>query len=539
METAALFYSANRFVIFYSPGGSFKNLRLLSPKSLASLTSLKIVLNQSCHEPIDTSQFPPYCWCTGHYVEPWSANHHCTKDINWPFHGGQRCGGQHCRPLLDPAPSADLTILTSAKREVEAMMSEWYDAVSSTSSHIGIGRLELFFVCDIGPENSYALEAAQLALAPIALFPRLKDCHVRLSEKPNHALQQIAQGAVLQACGRASPALLGPANLKIPSALTNLPPELRVRILEYTDLITPWKQVTWSRQKRGYQVLQIFCSDNGFCPPDVHNGCRLNSCNPSFGPDLGLGPHTGCCFCRARHASFSFACNCWAPPTSLFLIRRTLYRDAQFVFFSSNRFIVHDKFHVKGPCCHPDVQYEPVTTDNASPSTENYYPFERLAASEFLRDIIPTHCMAHLRSLQLINAFALTLRVSTATFYYVGPLTSRSLITQAQVDDVVDGYRCILEPLRRLVRTSGGLAGFYKQLTHPSRWTQEILRLVRREHGLLDEAFLERLHRDFNDMVEHWIRGPEGPNSSWDDPDSPGPSVNTWKRWRGVDPHAS
>src|SRR5690242_19652636 len=44
VETAALLYSANRFVIFYSHHGSFDHLRALSPTSLASLTSLKIVL---------------------------------------------------------------------------------------------------------------------------------------------------------------------------------------------------------------------------------------------------------------------------------------------------------------------------------------------------------------------------------------------------------------------------------------------------------------------------------------------------------------
>jgi hypothetical protein len=46
-EVVALLYSANRFVIFFSHSGSLKPLRALSPTALASLTSLKIVLNES------------------------------------------------------------------------------------------------------------------------------------------------------------------------------------------------------------------------------------------------------------------------------------------------------------------------------------------------------------------------------------------------------------------------------------------------------------------------------------------------------------
>jgi hypothetical protein len=58
-ETATLLYSANRFVIFYTRPGSLTPLRALSPTTLASLTSLKIVLNESsCHQPTDSHNYP-------------------------------------------------------------------------------------------------------------------------------------------------------------------------------------------------------------------------------------------------------------------------------------------------------------------------------------------------------------------------------------------------------------------------------------------------------------------------------------------------
>lgn len=153
VETAALLYSANRFVIFYSHHGSFDHLRALSPTSLASLTSLKIVLNESCRASKCTNPAYPisYCWCDSHALEhddcQWAVKHHCAK----------KRGGQHRRPLLDSAPGPDLTAFTSAKQQVQAMMGEWHDTVTHISSHLGIERLELSLVCDVDPEHPYAL----------------------------------------------------------------------------------------------------------------------------------------------------------------------------------------------------------------------------------------------------------------------------------------------------------------------------------------------------------------------------------------------
>lgn len=536
VETAALLYSANRFVIFYSQG-SFDHLRALSPTSLASLTSLKIVLNESCHE-LTISSYPPYCWCDGHADEYWAANHHCAKYR----------GGQHRCPLLDSAPGSDLTGLTSLKQAVQAMMGEWHDMVAHISSHISIGRLELLLVCDIDPDkHPYALEAAQLALAPITVLPRLRDCHIRLCKLPSYPLQQMAQETVLQACGKASPARLGPANLKISSALTSLPPELRIRILEYTDLITPWTEVTWSRQDRGYRVVPALCESSSLrCPPQNHNGCSLYICGPNLDFGRGYVPSSGCCFCRRRHAAFSLACNCWAPPTNLFLICRALYQDAQFVFFSGNRFIVHD-FNATQPWGLPASQHEPGTPD---------YPFERLAVSVFLRDIVPTHCLAYLRFLELvfppyvphgwphskhpaildwavtvdwmrgqINAPALTLRVVMADFW-AGPFIARRDITKELAGDIIRGYQRIHDPLIPLVRDKeNGLAGFFMQVAHPARWNLDVLR-----RSQDDEGFLDLMHRNLNMRSERHVRGPVYPSKAE-------PSQSSWQRWYNTDPN--
>jgi hypothetical protein len=243
----------------------------------------------------------------------------------------------------------------------------------------------------------------------------------------------------------------------------------------------------------------------------------------------------------------------------LFLICRTLYREAQFVFFSRNRFIVHD-FRARLPWFLPHEQYDqPVAPDTINTSTENRYPFERLTASEFLRDIVPTHCLGYLRFLELVfppylpNAWprqedpagldwaatvnwlreqievpALTLRVVMADFY-TGPIKGRVAMTQALMNDICKGYRCIIGPLRPLVRATGGLAGFHMQLAHPSRWTHEVRRRAEQ-----DEAFLGLIQGELDNMVERWVWGPKRllPRGG---PDNGAPSESTWQRWRGAD----
>ena len=261
-ETAALLYSAHRFVIFYLHPGSLGPLRALSTAALASLTSLKIVLNQSsCHHLIDSNNYPPPCCCTdgrcGH-------GSYCTCS----FHRDA-----HHRPLLDPALDSDSA--SSAEVTAQPMLSEWHETATYLSSSVGTGHLDLSLVCDINPDHPDALSLGRLDIAPLALFPPLKNCHVRLAKKWNRPLQLLAEEAVLQARRASSPYSRRSAPTIISPTITTLPPELRQRILEYTDLITPWKEVTVSREHRGYQLFRPPCTNEFGCPTRIHHGCRL------------------------------------------------------------------------------------------------------------------------------------------------------------------------------------------------------------------------------------------------------------------------
>lgn len=170
-EAAALLYSANRFVIFYSHQGSLAPLRALSPTSFASLASLKIVVNKSsCHDPIDSCHYPPSCCCDGPEIEMRASRYHCAR-----YHGGLH---SHPLPTSNPASSASNLTSTMSKLAVKAMLHERHDTAAYMSAHISTGCLALSLVCDFDPHHEYTLEAARLTVAPLALFPPLKDCHI-------------------------------------------------------------------------------------------------------------------------------------------------------------------------------------------------------------------------------------------------------------------------------------------------------------------------------------------------------------------------
>jgi hypothetical protein len=287
------------------------------------------------------------------------------------------------------------------------------------------------------------------------------------------------------------------------TTLATLPREIRIRILAYTDLVTPSREVIWSRQDRAYMVLLRARDPAGTA--DEHHSARLFSCWQAR--TLAGEPPSSGCFCRRRHAAFSLTCNCWAPPgPDLFLVCRALYEDAQFVFFSMNRLILHDykpcapwvlplfedcvdsSVHRRGYGCDCQHQYP--------------YPHERFAACEFLREVIPTRSLAYLRFLELvfppyrswpekehpamqdwratvdwlrgkISPPALTLRLVVADLSESSPLAYlKRTLTMQEAGAITEAYMDLLPPLTRLAQDVG-LARFYAHFTCPSELSEE------------------------------------------------------------------
>lgn len=411
--------------------------------------------------------------------------------------------------------------------------------------------------CHAGPSTpKYLLSSTRPTRSPSAttthkpwrryglrLLHLLKDCHVRLCGKREPRLQHLAEEAVRQARGipRASGPLFMPPPLPVTSRLTDLPRELRLRILEFTDLVTPYQEVLWGRDSGGYFIQRGPCDpdpDSQWeCPPEFHHGCQFSECYREQRPGSSIG-----CFCRRYHtAASSSPCRCWAPRTSLFLVCRTLHADAGLVLYSENRFIVVDGDH-------PDDPFIPWWQDE--------YPHHSFAASHFLRHDVPPHCLGHIRFLELtfspfthltqprdghpalqdwsetlnwaknkLKLPALMLRLVVAgNVQYYEPEGAREM-TQAQGEKVLALYHAIYAPLRSLdVPSEGGLARFYADLAWPWQWTPWVdSRLEEAQGGDWVEYKNRELKRHAEQLVmaERYCPGGEPAGE-------PGPSAWTW-----------
>ncbi|KAK3299683.1 uncharacterized protein B0H64DRAFT_389277 [Chaetomium fimeti] len=505
-EAAALLYSANRFILHYAhahpePLGP---LLALTTSSLASLTSLTIVLNQaSCHHPDEYGGYPACC-LQGREDDDFDGAYDCKT-----FHGDV-----HNVPLLGSTSEGNNAAEGDDDDKVaaaHALQSKWHSAVAHLSS-ITSGHLELAFVCDIDPHHKRTFEVALSITAPLRLLPPLKDCHIRLCKTPDPRLQQLAQDSALQACGIAPPSSK-PSTL---SSLTTLPRELRLRILEFTDLIVPSREVTWSRQDQGYMT---FSSESSHSPDQRYRRQFFHCWR-----DDGSGPFIGC-FCRRRHSTFSFRCKCWAPPGPvLFLSCRTLYQDAQLVFFSGNRFIIHD-YQASPPW---ELPYVGQTLEERIPKRD--YPNNRLAVSQFLREVVPPQCLVYLRFLEVVfppyppsawpqaghpaiddwwatvdwlqgkmNAPGLTLRLVGAGVSDWTPDAYSDTITVSEGDTIMRAHMAILRPLTRLA--NNGLARFYANFVYPWLRTEESRDYNERWDWLQDRK------REIKEHAERYVMG--------------------------------
>ncbi|UNI14954.1 DNA-(apurinic or apyrimidinic site) lyase [Purpureocillium takamizusanense] len=94
--------------------------------------------------------------------------------------------------------------------------------------------------------------------------------------------------------------------------------KIRQRILRFTDLITPWKEVQWDSE-RGFYI-------------GAFEWARY-PLNSSYHID----------FCHNHAASYSARCVCWMPPKALFVVSKAMSREAAQVFYSCNNITVKDR----------------------------------------------------------------------------------------------------------------------------------------------------------------------------------------------------
>lgn len=364
-------------------------------------------------------------------------------------------------------------------------LTEWLDTAKAIGPLFKPQSLDLSLSCDVAD-----LKTAEAVAASLEHFPTLRCCDLRLTYMPDAQIQGIAKQAAIRAVGQAP----SPSS---PFRFTDLPADLRLEILGYTDLITPLKEVEWN-PKDGYYLRyrdslcntrydpglgSATCPETGDWVPDhrvpcdkdfYHHSCQFRNC---WRQDLAKRG----CFCRRYHAAYSVSsprkCACWMPPQPLFLVCKQMYEDAQYIFFSHNRIIVTPTGGL-----YPDPEDPPVEV--------GLYP-----ASIFLRAALPPSTLRYLRFLDIIFAPVneepgnddpaflewkqtvewardkldlprLTLRVEIADYYGEKlHCKFRPKLTHNTILQIRAGYEATLRPLETLgspallVMSSGGEGG--------------------------------------------------------------------------------
>ncbi|KAI1208353.1 uncharacterized protein F4807DRAFT_148820 [Annulohypoxylon truncatum] len=204
------------------------------------------------------------------------------------------------------------------------LLASWQATANHILSHTTPQTLSLRLFCDTGlGETTFAV------LWPLKDFPGvLKDCELQLYHQPgDKRLCAIAW----ETCARAKG--LDPDLRNHPFRFFDLPTEIRRHILEYTDLVTPHKEVYWSSAE-GFRIAcvpEVCKADN--CAAHHDTGSFVQICAPC--PTL----MTGYLCCR-RRSGYSSRCQCWTPPKALILTSRALYQEALPVLYSRNRIVV-------------------------------------------------------------------------------------------------------------------------------------------------------------------------------------------------------
>ncbi|TVY16627.1 hypothetical protein LARI1_G005821 [Lachnellula arida] len=229
--------------------------------------------------------------------------------------------------------------------------------------------LRFSLICD-----SANIETAERVIKPFRTAPNFADFRIRLSLERNGSLQQLANEISMRSMGYRYP------SSQLPFRYLDLPLEIRFKILEYTDLVTPLRQVEWSsKNKFGIHYSALSCGNEcgwkGPCSPIRYPSCQFRNC-------WRLDQENSGCFCQNHHAAFSSICRCWVPPTSLFLVCRELQQNAEAVFYAKNRFVIVPPLF---EC------YEPV---RSTP--------DRLDVSKFLRDFVSPEAVGFLKYLDVV-----------------------------------------------------------------------------------------------------------------------------------------
>jgi len=279
-EVREVMYSENKFTISRSDVGGLSALEKLSTSALASLRWLTIRLNYISCDDEDK------CRDRDHRLD--------------------------CHPTCKEY-GHDHSLGEIISREDKQLVADWERVSDLLAAHIQPHQLDLTLICD-----TKTLDTAEVIAGKLSKLPPLKACLIRLARKPNQAIRQLCETTALRAMGYPE------SRITAPFPFRTLPGELQLRILEQTDLIAPLHFA------RGLPYISR--GEKQF----RHMHARPCSRLFEYADDRDY-------FCsrQNRHSAFGPACECWQPPTSLFMVDREMREDARRIFHSRNDWVIH------------------------------------------------------------------------------------------------------------------------------------------------------------------------------------------------------
>lgn len=285
-EVTYLFYSQTRFEIAYTSPGKLSALEQLGPKAISCLRDLTIRLNVS------------FC-----------PNGPACKDVSHAGYCHPSCRNVgHDVPLGWFPKSRDDKILLLSFRRLCGRLRE----------HLQPGRLKLTFYCE-SRDHSLAADI----LASLMMLPVLRTCSIWLSRDFDPNLRQMAEETRLRLLGLPESRVTGHFPLR------NLPKELELRMLRFTDLVAPhhmWYCKGGFRYSLSRERQHCKYRD----PSDVTVAC--------------LERLPGVCCCKSEAHSFSTsACAHWHFPDALFLVDQQMASDALMIVNRENTWILRWK----------------------------------------------------------------------------------------------------------------------------------------------------------------------------------------------------
>jgi hypothetical protein len=291
LELSAMFFSKNSFVVHRcAHGGMLRPLKSIGSTNLAALTSLRIMINSAV--PTYISRYLEMDWRKEN-----SGQTYCRCYCNDPVPNDALYPYEFC--ICEGVDRPFSQVITGRGRRA---IQELEKVVSLLKSLIKPGQLELGIVCDC--KN---LTTAEAFISVLCGLPKLRSCALRLSLSNDKSIRSLAAQTVAKLCGEDKAINL--------SGFTRLPRELRVQILEHTDLVAPTDIDFNPSWPFGGFTLQF------------QRQSKLHICEPVSD-------------WNEQSVSYATSCGCWKFPLSLFLVNKEFNHDATRIFFSQNHFIV-------------------------------------------------------------------------------------------------------------------------------------------------------------------------------------------------------